>query len=140
MRIDEKKKSKKKGMWYYVNKNKKEGKPPKRPGQKGYPSKKAWEKLTGKNEAVVGTLRTLIKETLHEMGIPAPLAWGRDLPQSDDPNDPYAGKMAWEIEYFEEFEKWPEVETPDWSAREDSDEQDFTETSGGMDRPLSSIR
>ena len=36
------------GMWYYINKNKAEGKPPKKPGDPGYPSEEAWEENTKK--------------------------------------------------------------------------------------------
>lgn len=36
------------GMWYYINKNKAEGKPPKKPGEEGYPSEKAWKENTKK--------------------------------------------------------------------------------------------
>lgn len=36
------------GMWHYINKNKKEGKPPKKPGEEGYPSEKAWKENTKK--------------------------------------------------------------------------------------------
>ena len=36
------------GMWHYINKNKKEGKPPKKPGDPGYPSEEAWEENTKK--------------------------------------------------------------------------------------------
>ena len=38
----------KKGMWYYINLRKKQHKKPHKPGQKGYPSKKAWKNLTKK--------------------------------------------------------------------------------------------
>lgn len=39
------------GMWHYINKNKKEGKPPKKPGEEGYPSEKAWKENTKKETA-----------------------------------------------------------------------------------------
>lgn len=141
MKLDEKKKKKKKsepkGLWYHVNNNKKAGKRPKRPGEKGYPDSKTWKKLTGKNESVEKSLRILIRETIVEMGITAPLAWGRDLAPTGMSDDPYAGKEEWEIEHYEEFGEWPEVDRQDWS---DADETTFDETSGGADRPLSSIR
>lgn len=32
----------KKGLYYNINKRRKEGKPPKKPGQKGYPTREAF--------------------------------------------------------------------------------------------------
>jgi len=40
----------KKGLWHYVNKRKKAGKKPRKPGEKGYPSAKAWKKVTGESQ------------------------------------------------------------------------------------------
>jgi len=135
MNIEEKKSKKPKGLWYNINKRKKAGKRPKKPGEKGYPDAKTWKKLTAENSVAERNLRALIRETIAEMGVPAPLAWGRDLAPAGSPDDPYAGKEAWEIEHYEEFGEWPEVDRQDWS-----DEAGFDETSGGADRPLSSIR
>lgn len=145
MNIEEKKKRKNKkkrksnpqknNIWLNIQRKRDRGERPARPGEKGYPAAKTWKKLTAENSVAERNLRALIRETITEMGIPAPLAWGRDLAPAGSPYDPYAGKEQWEIEHYEEFGEWPEVDRQDWS-----DEAGFDETSGGADRPLSSIR
>ena len=39
-----------KGMWHYINKNKAEGKPPKKPGDPGYPSEESWKANTSESD------------------------------------------------------------------------------------------
>ena len=99
--MDEKKKGGP-GMWAKIRKRRKQGKRPKRPGEKGYPDAKTWKKLTSES-----LLRQIVRESL---AIARPLAYGRDAisPEEEDPRHP--GKLAWEIEHFEEFGEWPEVE------------------------------
>lgn len=46
MKIIVEKKKKKRGLFYWMHKRKKEGKKPRKPGEKGYPDKEQWDKLT----------------------------------------------------------------------------------------------
>jgi hypothetical protein len=92
------------GLWANIHKRRKQGKRPKKPGEKGYPDAKTWKKLTKENEEL---LRSYISESI---ALARPLAWGRDSYSKKEEDPRYPGKMAWEIEHFEEFGEWPDVE------------------------------
>lgn len=120
-------KKKKNNFWDNMRARREKGLPPKKKGQKGYPTAKAWKKITGEG---VESLRELIRETL-AVGV-------RDL-------DPLSSG-GWTSPEHEEWLKSLEdehEELQDDSAiamKRASITGDVAETSGGADRPLSSIK
>jgi hypothetical protein len=57
-----KRKKEPKGLWANIHARRKAGKPRLKPGQKGYPDAKTWEKLT--NESLKMIIRDLIEKEL----------------------------------------------------------------------------
>ena len=55
--------SKRKGMWYYINRKRKQGRKPAKPGEQGYPDEKTWKELTTESELL---LREIVSEFLLE--------------------------------------------------------------------------
>lgn len=117
-------KKKKNNFWDNMRARREKGLPPKKKGQKGYPTAKAWKKITGEG---VENLRALIRETL-AVGV-------RDLdPLSSD---------GWTSPEHEEWlasleDEYAELGGND--ANHDAGVKKVGETSGGADRPLSSIK
>lgn len=120
----------KKGLWYNINKRRKAGKRPKRPGEKGYPDAKTWKSLTSEallRETIRSTLADLVHrdETYTEeepefvMGDPKRAEWLKSLADEYDE------------EFGHEYGTTPDEREVDTAT---------VETSGGQDRPLSSIR
>jgi hypothetical protein len=113
-------KKKKNNFWDNMRARREKGLSPKKKGQKGYPTAKAWSEITGEG---VESLRELIRETL-ATGV-------RDL-------DPLSS------------DGWTSPEHEEWLASledeyaELGDDSDISspvgETSGGADRPLSIIK
>jgi hypothetical protein len=140
MKIEEKKKRKttnKLGFWGTVAQRRKDGKPRKKPGQKGYPSKETWKRFAGESATIEEQLRIIIKETIRDIssadfdnngeytgftGFDSNLVAGRDAEIPD-----------WVLEYVDELEEWP----PGYEQYATNVKD---ETSGGADRPLSSVR
>ena len=124
MKVDEKKKPK--GLWANINARKKAGKRPHRPGEKGYPDAKTWKKLTKES-----LLREVIQDTLADLIKRDPM-YSKEDPEfimRDPKHAEWLKSLA--DEYEEEFpEELPPGEVP----------VNVDETSGGQDRPLSSIR
>jgi hypothetical protein len=124
MKVDEKKKPK--GLWANINARKKAGKHARRPGEKGYPDAKTWKKLTSES-----LLREVVQSTLVDLIKHDPMYSG------DDPEfimrDPKHAEWLKSLadEYEEEFPEEEHVEEIPVNV---------DETSGGQDRPLSSIR
>jgi hypothetical protein len=114
-------KKKSKGLWYNVNKRKEKGLPPKKKGQKGYPSSTAWKKLTSEG---VESLRELIRETL-AVGV-------REL-------DPLSSG-GWTSPEHEEWLASLEDEHAELDGDPVEIPQRVGETSGGADRPLHNIK
>jgi hypothetical protein len=115
---------KKNNFWDNMRARREKGLPPKKKGQKGYPTAKAWKKITGEG---VESLRELIRETL-AVGI-------RDL-------DPLSSG-GWTSPEHEEWlasleDEYAEIEGSD--VHPDDGVKKVGETSGGADRPLSSIK
>lgn len=60
---------KNKGLWFNIRKRRKSGKPPAKPGDKNYPSKETWDKLTKNEDIVVESVIREIKEALFKPGL-----------------------------------------------------------------------
>ena len=60
--VSEGRKKKPKGLWANIRAKKARGERPAKPGEKGYPDKKTWEKLT--NENLLRTIRDLVQKSL----------------------------------------------------------------------------
>lgn len=125
MKVDEKKKPK--GLWANINARKKAGKRPHRPGEKGYPDAKTWKKLTSES-----LLREVVQKTLVDLIEKDPM-YSEEDPEFIMQNPRH---VAWLKSLADEYEEeFPEEELPHGEVPVNVDE-----TSGGQDRPLSSIR
>lgn len=140
--LDEKKKKKKskkkkssqaKGLWYHVNRNKRLGKRPKRPGEKGYPDKETWDELKGES-----LLREAIQDTLAALDKPLPDV---DYSTGDAVLGPEPETIGHDDKRLEAWLKAQRAREA-WLKSLDDEyvEAGMDETSGGQDRPLSSIR
>jgi hypothetical protein len=106
-----------KGLWYHVNKRTTPGKRPKRPGEKGYPSAKAWKKLTSES---IDLIRQLVRESVRELD---PMSSG-----------------GWTSPEHEAWLKSLEDEQAEYLPDDDKQSAAVGETSGGMDRPLGVVK
>ena len=113
-------KKKKNNFWDNMRARREKGLPPKKKGQKGYPTTKAWKEITGEGTE---SLRELIRETL--------AAGVRDLDS--------LSSGGWTSPEHEEWLASLEDEYTDLD-RDQNEPQKVGETSGGADRPLHSIK
>lgn len=114
-------KKKKNNFWDNMRARRAKGLPPKKKGEKGYPTAKAWKKITGEN---IENLRQIIRETL-ALGV-------REL-------DPLSSG-GWTSPEHEEWLASLEDEQVEEFGLDVEPSERVGETSGGADRPLSSIR
>lgn len=136
MQIDEKKKRKKRGkkkgkrgLRTNVHARRERGQRPHRPGEKGYPDEKTWEKL--KKESL---LREVVRSIFDELADIDTSMQHYNQDESPEWLNPehlrWLQSLAAEHEEEHAKEKLPPNEDPD----------NVGETSGGQDRPLSRIR